>query len=119
MIACFRQASIGITVEWLRNPNLREAPLALVGTDHCIAVACELARNHGIRRGQALAAARSLCPSLKVLEYDTPAYRKHAEAAWNALAEATNYIEPVLFGARSNVSATEPAWKLPMHGRYE
>ncbi len=60
-----------------------------------VAAVSEEAQRFGVRVGQPISGARSLCPGLTVLPYDRPAYDEAAQLLWNVLAVESSVVEPV------------------------
>jgi DNA polymerase IV len=95
MIACFVFAQAGVAVERARAASLVGEAFALHGPDNVLQVVSEQAEQFGVRPGQRVIAARSLCPSLLTLPYDRPAYEQAMQVVWDAVAVETSLVEPV------------------------
>ena len=92
MIACFYVPQAGIATERARL-GLWGEPLALVADGIVVAASDEAAR-HGVQAQQNGTAARSLCPRLVMVPYDTAAYAEAMKSVWNALAVESSTVEP-------------------------
>ncbi|MDR3707538.1 MAG: hypothetical protein P4L33_04500 [Capsulimonadaceae bacterium] len=95
MVACFWLDGIGIACERSRLPHLAEQPIALAGEDDLLRAVSSEARAYGVRPGQAIVFAKSLCQGLIVLPYDLAAYTDSAEAVWDGVASESGVVEPL------------------------
>lgn len=92
MLACFMVPEIGIACEYMRQPRLRDRPIALVDSHGIIVVA---SRAMGVRAGQRASRAKALCPSLTVLPYDNLAYEQFAKWVWEQIANEARSVQPI------------------------
>jgi len=93
-VACFILAQFGIACERKRRPDLAGVSLALTGEDGRLCVVSGEAARYGIRPGQRVSGARTLCTDLYVLPYDRPAYEAEAREVWDLLAIESSFVEP-------------------------
>src|SRR4051794_40565869 len=94
LIACFTFPQFGIAVECARRTHLFGSSVALIN-DTTILVASSEAEARGVRTGQTISAARSLCPDIALLPYDLNAYEEAARLLWDVLAIESSIVEPV------------------------
>ena len=95
MVACLYLPEIGIAVERSRIPDLWGEPAVLIDCANIIMSVSPECAVFGVSPGQKLSGARTLCPDLRVLPYDQPAYASAAEQVWDILALESSTVEPV------------------------
>lgn len=92
-------------VEQVRNPELRERPVA-VGSG-VVASASWQARRRGVEKGMPLTRARRLVPDLVILEGSYPVYRAFAERVFEVAREFAPILETYLDEAYFDLTGTE------------
>jgi len=92
------------SVEQLRNPRLKERPVA-VGNG-CIASCSYEARKFGLKAGMSLGEARRRCPSLIVLDGEYAVYKSFAERLWELAGEVSPCLETFLDDAYLDLTGT-------------
>ncbi len=93
------------SVEKLRNPGLRDRPVA-VGAG-VIASCCYLARKYGLHAGMSLRRARGLCPRLEIIGGHTALYRCFSDRIFELCREYSPSVETFLDEAFCDLSGTE------------
>ena len=94
MITCFDWRGIRLRIARSIQAITPETPLVITTDTITVHQACPKAGASGIRAGQTLLAARSLCPGLCVHPDDPQAVRAAVEQAWDRLAIESCYVEP-------------------------
>lgn len=93
------------SVEQLRNPLLRNRPVA-VGAG-VIASCCYAARKYGLHAGMSLRQARRLCPRLEIISGHAALYRCFSERVFELCRECSPAVETFLDEAFCDLSGTE------------
>lgn len=94
MITCFDWRGIRLRIARSIQGITPETPLVITTDTTTVHQACPKAGASGIRSGQTILAARSLCPGLCVHPDDPQAVRAAVEQAWDRLAIESCYVEP-------------------------
>jgi len=94
VIACFSVPTIGLAVERERRPELKGQPLALT-RDGVLCVVSREAESFGIKPGQKVSGAYSLCENLTVAPYLLATYEAAIRPLWNLCAIESSVVEPI------------------------
>lgn len=85
------------SVECMKHPEYRDVPIAVAGNEelrHGIILAKnQLAKDAGVKTGQALWEAKQACASLVLLPPDYPAYRRYSQMVKEIFMDYTDLIE--------------------------
>src|SRR6476646_2224422 len=94
-IACFLAPRLVMETERSRDPSLIGVPAAVIDENGIMTHVSEEAAVFGIGVGQKSRSGKSLCPSLRLLSYDFPAYEAAARPLWDMLADESSVVEPI------------------------
>lgn len=95
MVVCFYLEKIAIACERARLPHIWGLPVGLVGEKSLLKVVSDDAEARGIRPGQSVSGAQSLCKDLITLPYERPLYQDAMPPIWNIFALESSCVEPV------------------------
>ncbi|KAJ5832919.1 hypothetical protein N7474_001230 [Penicillium riverlandense] len=85
-------------VSLLKHPELREKPVAIAhgtGSGSEIASCNYAARAHGIKNGMWMKGALQMCPELKILPYDFPAYEDASRKFYSSVLSVDGTVQSV------------------------
>jgi DNA polymerase-4 len=87
--------SFFVSVEQLKNPKLRNIPLAVGGSgDRAVVAACSYeARRFGVHSAMPMKIAKRLCPQLTIIGGDYESYAQHSKIVTDIIAEKTPLYE--------------------------
>ena len=99
--------SNGIACAWIADlpswavkrlePTLRDQPLVVLEGRRVIGI-CPVARKAGIKRGDAVDRARTLCPAANIAQLEPSALHAAWDSALEAIHQVTPWIEPMRLG---------------------